>query len=183
MVAAIDALATVGKVSIVHTGTVITMSDQPAPLQVARQISYIARVSPATTGDSSSASLEPGTVEEGLTMNVLPRVIEKDRVLLRVGIGITQVRDIQQITSGDLTIQLPDLDTTGFLQNIVLSGGETLIMSGFEKGTATANDSGTGYAENIFLGGSRERDRSRNVTVLLLTTDILPEDPFGVMKR
>lgn len=179
----ISALASVGKVSIVHTGTVVTMSDQPAPLQVARQISYIARVSSATTGDSSSASLEPGTVEEGLTMNVLPRVIEKDRVLLRVGIGVTQVRDIQSVTSGDLTIQLPDLDTTGFLQNMVLSGGETLIMSGFERDSAAVDDQGTGFASNMFLGGVRERERSRNVTVLLITTDILPEDPFGVTRR
>lgn len=178
----IEALAISGKISIVHTGTVITLSDQPAPLQVARQRTYIARTSASASGDSSSSSLEPGTVEEGLTMNVLPRVIEKNRVLLRVGLGITQIRDIVDFTSGDLTIQLPDLDTTGFLQNIVLSGGETLVMSGFERDRSTRNKAGTGSPSFMWFGGEDDTERGRNVTVLLLTADILPEDPFGVMR-
>ncbi len=178
----IEALATSGKISIVHTGTVITLSDQPAPLQVARQRTYIARTSASASGDSSSSSLEPGTVEEGLTMNVLPRVIEKNRVLLRVGLGITQIRDIVNFTSGDLTIQLPDLDTTGFLQNIVLSGGETLVMSGFERDRSTRNKSGTGSPSFMWFGGEDDTERGRNVTVLLLTADILPEDPFGTLR-
>lgn len=181
--AVIDALAERNKVSIAHTGTVITLSDQPAPLQVARQRTYIARTSAAATSDSSSTSLEPGTVEEGLTMNVLPRVIEKDRVLLRIGIGITQVREIVNFTAGDLTVQLPDLDTTGFLQNIVLSGGETLVLSGFERDNVSRTNRGVGHPDNIFLGGQDETERGRNVTVLLITTDILPEDPFGILRR
>lgn len=180
--AAINALASTNKVSIVHTGTVITLSDQPAPLQIARQRTYIARVSAAATSDSSSTSLEPGTVEEGLTMNVLPRVVEKDRVLLRVGIGITQVRDIVDFTAGDLTVQLPDLDTTGFLQNIVLSSGETLVLSGFERNNLNRDQVGTGRAENLLLGGRDNVEKSRSLTVLLLTADILPEDPFGVLR-
>ncbi len=181
--AVIDALARENRVGIVHTGTVVTLSDQPAPLQVARQRTYVARVSAAATSDASSTSLEPGTIEEGLTMNVLPRVIEQDRVLLRLGIGITQVREIADFSAGDLTVQLPDLDTTGFLQNMVLSGGETLVMSGFERADSTYERSGTGHPDNIFLGGTRGAERNRTVTVLLITADILPEDPFAVLKR
>lgn len=181
--AIIDALARENRVGIVHTGTVVTLSDQPAPLQVARQRTYVARVSAAATTDSSSTSLEPGTVEEGLTMNVLPRVIEEDRVLLRLGVGITQVRDIVDFVAGDLTVQLPDLDTTGFLQNIVLSGGETLVMSGFERADSNVERAGVGHPGNIFLGGRRANERNRSVSVLLITADILPEDPFNVLKR
>jgi len=181
--AVIDALARENRVGIVHTGTVVTLSDQPAPLQVARQRTYVARVSAAATTDSSSTSLEPGTVEEGLTMNVLPRVIEQDRVLLRLGVGITQVREIADFVAGDLTVQLPDLDTTGFLQNIVLSGGETLVMSGFERNDSTVERAGVGDPNNIFLGGTRGNERNRSVSVLLITADILPEDPFNVLKR
>lgn len=181
--AVITAIAEQNKVSIVHTGTVITLSDQPAPLQVSRQVTYIARVSASAAGDSSSTSLEPGTVEEGLTLNVLPRVIEKSKVLLRLGIGITQIREIVDFQAGDLTVQLPDLDTTGFLQNIMLSSGETLVLSGFERNRSRYDEKGTGVPKNIFLGGSKNAERQRNATVLLITTDILPEDPFGVVKE
>lgn len=181
--AVITAIAEQNRVSIVHTGTVITLSDQPAPLQVGRQVTYIARVSASAAGDSSSTSLEPGTVEEGLTLNVLPRVIEKSKVLLRLGIGITQIREIVNFEAGDLTVQLPDLDTTGFLQNIMLGSGETLVLSGFERNRARYDERGTGVPNNIFLGGRRNSERQRNSTVLLITADILPEDPFGVIQQ
>lgn len=182
--AIIRALATAGRVSIVHTGAIVTLSDQPAPLQIARQQTYVARVSAAASGDSSSTSLEPGTVEEGLTLNILPRVIEKDRVLLRIGMGITQIRQIRQLEAGDgLRIELPDLDTTGFLQNMVLSNGETLVMAGFERNRTNTEDRGTGTPQNIFLGGRQQFSSSRNVTVLMMSSEILPEDPFGVQKR
>ena len=46
------------RVSIVHSGSLVTLSDQPAPLQVGRQIAYLERVS-ASSGDGGSVSLEP----------------------------------------------------------------------------------------------------------------------------
>lgn len=168
------------RISIVHSGAVVTLSDQPAPLQVGRQIAYLERIS-STTGDAGGqVSLEPGTVNEGLTMIAIPRIVERDRVLLRLSIAITDAQEpFATFGADDLVIQLPEIETTGFLQNAVLHSGETLVLAGFERKQDSSND--IGVPGGLFTGGTRATNRSRNLTVLLLTTQILPEDPMTIV--
>ncbi len=175
----------VDRVSIVHSGSVVTMSDQPAPLQVGRQISYLkSRSSTGGTADTAGTeTLEPGTVDIGLIMNVLPRVVEDDRVMLRLNVALTDTDQPFPTFPADPdatnSIQLPEIDTTGFQQNTVLRTGETLVLAGFERNensTADAGVPGLGF----ILGGSRNRTQSRQVTVMLITANILPEDPVSV---
>lgn len=174
----------VERVSVVHSGSVVTLSDQPAPLQVGRQISYLARrSSTGGTGDTAGTeTLEPGTVDVGLIMNVLPRVIEDDRVMLRLNVALTDTEQpFPTFPEGESSeqIQLPEVDSTGFQQNTVLRTGETLVLAGFERNANGMEDSGVpGFG--WLLGGSRNRTSSREVTVMLISANILPEDPITV---
>jgi type IVB pilus formation R64 PilN family outer membrane protein len=121
----------ISRASIVHSGSLVTLSDQPAPLQVGRQIAYIERVS-AASGDGASASLEPGTVDVGLFMTVLPRIVENDKILMRLSVAITDAQTpFRSFESGDVRIELPEIETTGFIQNAVVNDGETLVLAGF----------------------------------------------------
>jgi len=54
----LEASKGIQRVNIVHSGSLVTLSDQPAPLQVSRQIAFLERVS-SSGGDSASVSLEP----------------------------------------------------------------------------------------------------------------------------
>lgn len=171
-------------VSVDYTGTLVTLSDQPAPLQVSTKTTYVARSTTSSTSDTnSSTSLEPGTIDAGLNMNVLPRVIGQDKVMLRVAIGLTDLVSNDDFTSGDgkSRIQLPVVDATGFLQNTVLQSGETLVLAGFEKKNTTDNESGLGASWNIFGGGSQNYGKGREIRVLLIKATILPEDPITVL--
>lgn len=182
--AALQASKDIERVSVVHSGAVVTLSDQPAPLQVGRQISYLARRSSTSGTDSTGGTetLEPGTVDVGLIMNVLPRVIEDDRVILRVNVALTDTETPFPTFPNDATadqIQLPEIDSTGFQQNTVLRSGETLVLAGFERNENSINDLGT-PGLSFLLGGSRNRTQKREVTVMLITANIMPEDPFTV---
>lgn len=172
------------RASVVHSGAIVTLSDQPAPLQVGKQISYLKRTS-STSGDTGgSVSLEPGTVNTGLMMTILPRIVEGNRILMRLSVAIT---DAQQpfatfgAGSGTsaVSIQLPEVETTGFLQNAVVTSGETLVLAGFEKNLNAQTDDGTPGLP--ILGGSKSTNRSREITVMLLTSEILPEEPITVI--
>src|SRR5690606_5765299 len=80
------------RASVVHSGALVTLSDQPAPLQVGKQISYLKRTS-STSGDSGgSVSLEPGTINTGLMMTILPRIVEANKVLMRLSVAITDAQ-------------------------------------------------------------------------------------------
>jgi len=129
-------------------------------------------------------SLEPGTVNTGLMMTVLPRIVEGNKILMRLSIAITDAQQpFATFTSGSgdsaASIQLPEVETTGFLQNAVVTSGETLVMAGFEKKQSSTIDDGTPYVP--ILGGGKATNRSREISVMLITSEILPEDPITVI--
>lgn len=170
------------RVSVVHSGAIVTLSDQPAPLQVGRQISYVERVSATSDGGGGSTSIEPGTVDVGLMMTILPRIIQDDRILMRLSVAITDAQQpFTTFTSGDSTVQLPEVETTGFLQNAVLNSGETMVLAGFEKNQNAATD--TGSPGGIWTGGTQATNRAREITVLLISSQILPEEPLTVIAQ
>ena len=179
----INALSAVAnKVSVDYSGSLVTLSDQPAPLQVATKRSYVARVSGSATDGAASTTLEPGTIDIGLSMNLMPRVIEKDRVMLRIALGITDLVELREFSSGTSSIQLPEVDTTGFLQNAVMRSGETLVLAGFERKNANDMQMGTGNPSNWLLGGGENFGNAREIRVLLITAHILPEEPVDVVR-
>jgi type IVB pilus formation R64 PilN family outer membrane protein len=179
----INALSAVAnRVSVEYSGTLVTLSDQPAPLQVATKRSYVARVSGSATDGASSTTLEPGTIDIGLSMNLLPRVIEQDRIMLRIALGITDLVQLREFSSGGSSLQLPEIDTTGFLQNAVLRTGETLVLAGFEQKNANDTQQGTGHPGNWLLGGGETYGQGRAIRVLMITANVLPEDPINVAK-
>ncbi len=184
LLAEFKANSNVTRASVAHSGAIVTLSDQPAPLQVGRQISYLKRTS-STSGDTGgSVSLEPGTVNTGLMMTILPRIVEGNKILMRLSVAITDAQQpFATFTSGSgdsaASIQLPEVETTGFLQNAVVTSGETLVLAGFEKKLNSKTDQGTPYLP--ILGGSKNTNRDREVTVMLITSEILPEDPITVI--
>ncbi len=178
----LEASEEIERATVVQSGAIVTLSDIPAPLQIGRIIRYLERVSTTTSDGDTTTSLEPGEINLGLTMNVLPRVIEKNRVLLRLAIGIKDAQTpFSTFSSGGVSIQLPEVETTGFIQNAVLSSGETLVLAGFEKNQSGYEESGT--PGGIFTGGSKSADRSREVSVLLISAEILPEEPLTIIGR
>lgn len=172
----------IDRVSVVHSGAIVTLSDQPAPLQVGRQISFVERVSATSDGGGGSTSIEPGTVDVGLMMTILPRIIQDDRILMRLSVAITDAQQpFAEFTSGESTVQLPEIETTGFLQNAVINSGETMVLAGFEKNQNGATD--RGVPGGLFTGGNRETNRAREITVLMISSEILPEEPLTVIAQ
>ncbi|MBU6235865.1 MAG: hypothetical protein KGQ41_08470 [Alphaproteobacteria bacterium] len=183
LVSQLQALKSVERAAVSHSGALITLSDQPAPLQVGRQVSYLARTS-STTGDTGgSVSLEPDTLNLGLMMTVLPRIVEQNKILMRVSIAITDApRELTTFESGDTRIQLPEVSTTGFLQNAVLTSGETMVLAGFQKDEDSSTEDGAPIVPFI-AGGEKAANKLREVTIMLITAEILPEDPISVVNN
>jgi type IVB pilus formation R64 PilN family outer membrane protein len=177
--AVLEASEGIERVNVVHSGSLVTLSDQPAPLQVGRQIAFLERVS-ASGDDSGSVSLEPGVIDVGLFMTVLPRIVEDEKILMRLSIAITSADpNFRTFGSGDVQIELPEIDTTGFLQNAVVSNNETMVIAGFEK---RQNDlSTTTNPISALLGSSNNTTRSRELLVLVIHSRILPQMPITLV--
>ncbi|MBP8275269.1 MAG: PilN family type IVB pilus formation outer membrane protein [Propionivibrio sp.] len=165
----ISALSTQGHVSQITSASLTTLNNQPAPLQVGRQTSYLASsTTTVTQGAGSTTTLQPGLITTGFSMSLVPHMLDKGKLMLQYAIDISSLLNLSQVTSGGSTIQTPDIDTRNFLQRVMLNSGDTLVMSGFEQSTLNATSQGMGDAGNVALGGGVRGKKARSVLVILI---------------
>ena len=168
--AMIDALSKQGRVSQVTSASLVTLNNQPAPIQVARQTSYLAssQTTIGTAGSGNTTTLQPGKITTGFSMSMIPHILDTNRLMLQYSGDISSLIRIGQVSSGGSTIQTPEVDTRNFLQRVIMNGGETLVVTGFEQFNLTGNTQGVGDAENVALGGQVMTKKGKSVLVVLI---------------
>ncbi|MCV0438994.1 MAG: PilN family type IVB pilus formation outer membrane protein [Hydrogenophaga sp.] len=168
--AMVDALSKQGRVSQVTSASLLTINNQPAPIQVGRQTAYLASSTTTigTGGAGNTTTLQPGQVTTGFSMNTLPHILDDKRLMLQFSGDISSLLGIDQVTSGGSSIQTPEIDTRNFLQRAILNSGETLVVTGFEQLATNGATAGVGKATNVALGGSVKTSTSRTILVVLI---------------
>ena len=83
------------------------------------------------------------------------------------------------------TVQLPTLQTRGFVQEIAMRSGSTLVLTGFETIQARTDTAGLGQPKLSILGGKAYATEDKNVLVILVTPEILvsPLSPESRMEN
>ena len=166
----INALAEQGKVRRETTASVVTLNNQPVPVQVAKQTSYLASSQTTITANvGATTSLNFGMVSSGFNMSILPHILNNGTVMLQFSTDISALRRIRTVSSNGSSIELPELDTRNFLQRVSMKSNETLVISGFEQTDDNLDRQGTGDASNVLLGGGYKAQSSKEVIVILVT--------------
>lgn len=167
--AIISALSSQGRVSQITSASLTTLNNQPAPLQVGRQTSYLASsTTTLTQGAGATTTLTPGMVTTGFSMSVVPHMLDRGRLMMQFAINISSLLALTPIQSGNSTIQTPDIDTRNFLQRVMVGSGDTLVLTGFEQANLDGRQQGVGSAQNYALGGGSTAGKVRSILVILL---------------
>ncbi|MDB5798435.1 MAG: type pilus formation outer membrane protein PilN family [Paucimonas sp.] len=167
--AVISALSKQGRVSQLTSTSLMTLNNQPAPLQVGQQTAYLS--SSATTlsaGIGATTTLTPGLVTTGFSMSLVPHMLDKGRLMLQFAINISALLNLETVESGNAKIQTPNVATRNFLQRVMLNSGDTLILTGFEHQKTNNASQGVGSARNFLFGGGIGSDSSRSTLVILI---------------
>ena len=175
--AVIQALSEQGKVRRQTTASVVTLNNQPVPVQVARQTTYLQSMQSSLVAQvGSTTTLTPGVVTSGFNMSILPHMLTNGTVMLQFSTDISTLRNIRTINGsvderGNVTsrIESPELDTRNFLQRVAMKSNETLIISGFEQTDENLGRTGVGAPKNMLLGGGFSAGSSKEVIVVLIT--------------
>ncbi|WP_409567898.1 PilN family type IVB pilus formation outer membrane protein [Rugamonas sp. DEMB1] len=166
----INALSEQGRVRRQTTASVVTLNNQPVPVQVARQTSYLQSSQTTVTAlVGASTTLTPGSVTSGFNMSILPHVLANGTVMLQFSTDISALRAIRTVSSNGSMIETPEMDTRNFLQRVAMKSNETLIISGFEQTDDNLDRSGVGTAANYLFGGGFKAKSSKEVIVVLVT--------------
>ena len=65
------------------------------------------------------------------------------------------------------------MQTRGFVQEIAMRSGSTLVLTGFETVENKTSTAGIGQPRISILGGKAAADQRRSILVILLTPEIL----------
>ena len=169
-----DALNTQGSTSLVTSASVTTLNNRIAPIQVSTNESYVEKIETTMNSDTTSVSITPAKINYGFTMEVLPRILDHGRLLVMFTMTLTQLEAMGKATGGGqgeeattTTVQLPKIRTRGFVQEIAMTSGSTLMLTGFEEVSTLTNKSTEMFA------GTNNAEKNRNVMVILLTPEVL----------
>ena len=189
---AIKALSTQGKTNLITSGTVTTLNNKPAPIQVVKTQNYISEITKTNSGDSDyyDISTETEEIETGFTLDILPRILEHGRLLVMFNMTLSDLLDLEKVyiggsgseTSEGSYIQNPVIESRGFSQEVAMKSGETLILSGYERTENDLDKSGIGSPNNMLLGGSNTSTQAKTMIVVLLTPVVL-ESPLNPETR
>jgi type IVB pilus formation R64 PilN family outer membrane protein len=169
----INALSTQGKVRRETALAVMALNNQPVPVLVAQQTTYLASSQVTlSTNVGASTSLTPGTVTTGVNMTILPHVLDNGTVMLQLSAGLSVLRGITTVSSGGSSIQTPQVDTRNFLQRVAMRSGETLVISGFEQTDGNVDHEGVGHSSNLLMGAQRAKS-SKEIFVVIITPALL----------
>lgn len=170
--AMISALSSQGRVTELTSSTLVTLNNQPSPVNVGRRVSYLASSSTTQTANvGSTSSLTPGTIQTGFSMTLIPHIIDSREILLQYSIDLSSLLQLTTISSGTSSIQAPDISTSNFIQRVKLLSGETLVVAGFDQDNLSAVSNGVGAADNVALG-SRNGSKKRNMIVVMIQPNL-----------
>lgn len=171
--AILQALSSMGRVSVRNEVSVFTLNDQPTPLLVGSQTSYLASITQSAVSTAGvQTSLVPGIVTSGTSLNVLPRIRGDGRLVLNYALSISELRRLNNVSSGGQTIQVPEVDTRAVQQSVEMASCETLLLTGFQQEQSRSSREGVGFPEFMGLGGARTGSKNRDILAILITPEV-----------
>jgi type IVB pilus formation R64 PilN family outer membrane protein len=172
--ATLKALSSIGKTNIVNHFTVSTLNGQTTPVGNNQKIDYVQSITvtqPTVAGGSPTTAINTGSVYQGITMAVTPRIQRgTDKVLLEYSMSLNTLDGMTPYSdaSGN-QVSLPKTTIKNILQRSALRSGQTLVLSGFKQSGSVLNNSGVGSPSNQLLGGARDAQNSSQYLVITVT--------------
>ncbi|HAX92158.1 MAG TPA: hypothetical protein DCY07_08155, partial [Rhodospirillaceae bacterium] len=170
-----SALSTIGDTTRVSQFPLTTLNNRTVSRRVGRDISYVESLSNTeSTGSSfSSSTVTPGTVREGFSLQLTPRLLQDGRILMQYSFSLVDLIELVNFPTGSGNVQLPETSTRVFVQQAMLKNGSTLIIGGHDDERVTQSSRGVGNAYNYFLGGGSENAKSRAMMFIAITPQVL----------
>lgn len=171
----LKALDEQAKLSVVTSASALTTNLSAVPVQNAIQQDYVPNVSTTQTANvGSSTSITTATITTGFNMTALPLLFPNSpKMQLEFSISMSDDPTFTPFTSGGQNAQLAKTTPKTIVQRVIMQSGQTLVLSGYEQLSDSANRQGTGSYNFFGLGGGARGDNSQRMFIILVTPVVL----------
>ncbi len=164
----LTALQQEGKLNILSSPSITTLENQLAIIESGARV-------PIQTVEDGEVNIK--YEDAVLRLEVIPYVIDKNTVKLKILTNKDEL-DFTRTVAGNPTIITKKAET-----NVILSNGQTTVIGGLNKETASETESGVPLLKDIpgigFLFRSRGKSNSMEEVLIFITPYILEERPGG----
>ncbi len=172
-----------GDVSVVTSASATALNGQPVPIQVANTRGYVAQVSttPALATGLGAAqpqtTIQQASVTTGFNLHLMPKIQRDNTIMLQYGLNVSELvgadNGFDTFTTGQQTVQLPNINQRNFIQQAILPNASTLVLAGFEQVRASSLKQGQVQPWLWPLGGSSNAQMRREIMVVAITPTIV----------
>jgi len=170
----IDALRKQGRVHIQRQTTLTTMNNQVATIQKAQDRGGGRTDTQVVVPDAGIVTTSTiSRLTTGISLDVLPLIMEDNRIQMHIQ-GTLSKRDGDDVFgTGANALTAPIVSKAAFQQRAIIASGSTLALTSIDESTTATNDSGVGSPRFTLLGGKRQAERSRQLTLILVKPRVL----------
>jgi type II secretory pathway component GspD/PulD (secretin) len=171
----IRSLSRSGRVSLENRTGGTTTNNRMVPIEIVDELAYVKERSIVRndSGEITDITTTVDTVKTGFSLKILPRVLNSREIMVEYAVELSDLTGIEVFGEGEGAIQLPEVSTTAFQQQVILENGQTLILAGFERQRMNSDQEGMGSPEMFGLGGKDEVSLERVAQVIFITPRIL----------
>ncbi len=172
----IKALSEQGNVSVVTQLNRATTNLTPVPYQLSNQKGILtSSTSTATANVGVSSSMQTSILTTGLFMTMLPYIQENGDVQLQFAFSYSSPPKVESFVSkdGNTRNDVPTFQQEALTQKVNMRAGETLVLTGSDQVTTTADKQGTFTPGNFIMGGGQNGNTTRTTLVILVTPVLL----------
>jgi general secretion pathway protein D len=200
----IDFLSRYGDVEILSNPKILTLSNQPAVINVGKQLSYLYQngsIASANTQTSATTTNTLGSVFVGLTLNIIPEVTEDGYIVMRINPVTSELlgEDFNASTamgssevSGSGRTMPPDTRVKQMTSIVKVKDAQKVLIGGLiEKKTYNYDNKVPVLGDIPLLGrlfhGTRASTRKSELFILITPTlikqDVFPSIDDAILKR
>lgn len=172
--AALTALGSRTAIEVISAPKIIALDNRPARLQVGDQVPVVTQRAQSSTGSDAQLINSIDYRSTGVILNVTPRIIGGDRLVLEVAQEVSSVGRTN--SSG---IDSPTIQQRRFESTMLLDDGATVALGGLISSTRSEGNSGVPWLKDVpgvgALFSSQNRDRTRSELIILLSARIIAD--------
>lgn len=117
--------------------------------------------------------VEIDQIAQGISLFVVPRVLEGERIHLSVWLSYTSLLQLREFNTAQARLQLPETDVRSLAYAVILPAGSRLLMGGYEQQIVRSRSTGSGSPEFWLFGGSRNASTQRGQMVVAIRPVLL----------